>query len=67
MTHDHTPHSVIENDEVKIIWDFTVQCDRYVQNQRPDIVVIEKSKQECMIIEIAVPNDERVGSKEQKR
>ena len=36
-----------------------------VQNRRPDIVVIEKSKQECKFIDIAVPNDDRFGSKEQ--
>ena len=65
--YDHIPQSVIENEETKILWDFTIQCDRYVQNRRPDIVVIEKSKQECKIIDIAVPNDNRVGSKEQEK
>ena len=63
--YDQIPLSVVENKKVKILWDFTIQCDRYVQNQRPDIVVIEKAKQDG--IDIAVPNDERVGSKEQEK
>ena len=65
--YDHLPQSVIKNEETKILWDFKIQCDRCVQNRRPDIVVIEKSKQECKIIDIAVPNDDKVGSKEQEK
>ena len=65
--YDHIPQSVIENEETKILWDFTIQFDRYVQNRRSDIVVIKKSKQECKIIDIAVPNDDGVGSKEQEK
>ena len=47
--------------------DFTIQYNRYVKNRRPDIVIVEKSKNECKIIDIAVPNDERVRDKEQEK
>ena len=60
-------HRVSENEETKILGGFTIQCDRYVQNRRLDIVVVEKSKQECKIIDLAVLNDDRVGSKERER
>ena len=40
--YEHIPQSVIESEEMKILWDFTIQCDRYVQNLIPDIIVIKK-------------------------
>ena len=59
---------MLENEEAKILWDFTtIQCDHLIQSRRPEIVVVEKKKMECKIIDIAVPNDVRVGSKEQEK
>ena len=58
---------MLEKEEAQIQWDFTIQCDHYIQSRRPDIVVVEKKKKECKIIEIAVPNDVRVGNKEQEK
>ena len=63
--YEHEPQSVLENEEAKILWDFTIQCDHLIQSGSPDIIVIEKKKKECKIIDIAVPNDVRVGNKEQ--
>ena len=58
---------MLENEEAKILWDFTIQCDHLIQSRRPDIVVVEKRKKGCKIIDIAVPNDVRVGNKEQEK
>ena len=65
--YEHEPQSVLENEEAKILWDFTIQCDHLIQSRRPDIVVVEKEKKECKIIDVAVPNDVRVGNKEQEK
>ena len=65
--YEHEPQSVLENEEAKILWDFTIQCDHLIQSRRPDIVVVEKAKKEYKIIDIAVPNDVRVGTKEQEK
>ena len=42
--YEHEPQSVLENEEAKILWDFTIQCDHLIQSRRPDIVVVEKKK-----------------------
>ena len=43
--HEHEPQSVLKNEEeAKILWDFTIQCDHFIQSRRPDIVVVEKKK-----------------------
>ena len=30
--YEHEPQSVLENEEAKILWDFTIQCDHLIQS-----------------------------------
>ena len=46
---------VIENDIVKILWDVCSQVDRKIEHQGPDIVVMEKNTNKCLIIDAACP------------
>ena len=55
--YEHKVESVIENDIVKILWDACIQVDRQIEHRRPDIVVIEKSTNNCLIIDVACPVD----------
>ena len=55
--YEHKVESVIENDIVKILWDACIQVDRQIEHRRPDIVVIEKSTNKCLIIDVACPVD----------
>jgi hypothetical protein len=57
----HEVQAVIENDDVKILWDFPIQTDRVIQARRPDIVVIDKQKGCVTVIDIAVPADRKGG------
>ena len=36
--------AVIENDNYKLLWDFTIQCDRIMEARRPGIVFVDKKK-----------------------
>ena len=47
-----------------MLWVFMIQCDRYIECRKPDIVVVEKEEKQCTIIDIATPGDNRVGAKE---
>ena len=42
--YNHKPVSAVENDRVKILWDFNIQTDHVIQHRRPDIVVLYKNK-----------------------
>ena len=42
--YEHTPEGVIENEEVKVLWDINVQCDNVIEARRPNIIVIDKKK-----------------------
>ena len=37
-----------------------IQCDDHIVHRKPDIVIIEKSKQVGKIIDIAIPADNRI-------
>ena len=54
----------MENEEVKVLWDINVQCDKVIETRRTDIILIDKKERKGIIIDIAVPADVRVGEKE---
>ena len=49
LWYEHEPKSVVENENFKILWDFTIQCDHMTEARRPNIVVVRKVKKETMI------------------
>ena len=63
----HSPESVYENEDVKILWDFNIYTDHVIQHRRPDIVMFDKKERKCMIIDIACPGDSRVELKEKEK
>ena len=56
----------MESENFKILWDFTVQCDRKIEHEarRPDIVFVDNKEREVFIIDVAIPSDDRVKDKE---
>ena len=58
------PEGVVESENFKILWNFTVQCDRKIEARRPDVVFIDKKDREVVIIDVAILGDDRVKDKE---
>ena len=65
--YEHTPEGVVENEEVKILWDLMIQFEREIKARKPDIVVVKKNERSCVIIDIAIPGDIRVSEKEKEK
>ena len=65
--YEHAPEDFVENEEVKMLWDVMIQCDREIKVRKPDIVVINKNERSCVIIDIALPGDIKVSEKENKK
>ena len=63
----HEPEPTQENERSKLLWDFTIQTDKVLEHRRPGIVVIDKEKKECIIIDFAVPGDQTSQPKSKKR
>ena len=53
----HQPDSVLVNVIHKILWDFKIQKDHPILSRRPDLVLINKKKITCHLVEFAVPTD----------
>ena len=62
--YEQKPERVVESENSKILWDFTIQCDRKIEARRPDIDFIDKKEREVVIIDVAIPGDDRVKDKE---
>ena len=61
----HNPAPVLENDTHRLLRDFHVQMDHQISARRPDLMIINnKKKRICKIIEFAVPVDHRIKLKE---
>ena len=66
--YEHAPEGVVENEEVKILWNvIMIQCDGEIQARKPDIVVVNNSERSCAIADIAIPGDIRVSEKEKEK
>ena len=57
----------MENDQVKLQWDFRIQTDHHLDHNRPHIVVLKKESRECQIIDVACPFDTRIAENEQEK
>ena len=62
---EHQPESVLENEDYKILSDFSIHADQVIEAQRPDLVVVDK-RGTCKIIDFAVPGDSRIEEKEKE-
>ena len=62
--YEQKPEGVVESENFKILWDFTIQCDRKIEARRPDIIFVDKKERGVVIIDVAIPGDDRVKDKE---
>ena len=65
--YEHAPVRIAENEELKILWDVMIQFDREIKARKPDIVVANKKKRSCGIIDNAIPGDIRISEKEREK
>ena len=36
--YEHCPEGVVEDGDVKLIWDINIQCDSVMETRRPDVI-----------------------------
>ena len=60
----HNPEPVLENDTHKLLWDFDIETDHLISARRPDLIIINKKKTICKIVDFAVLADHRIKLKE---
>ena len=62
--YEHVPERVLENENVKLLWDFSIQTDHHLEHNKPDILIHEKTSRGCYVIDVECPFDTRVKTKE---
>ena len=65
--YEHVPEEPVENEEMKVLWDISDQCDNMIEARRPNIILINKKERKGIILNIAVPADVRIGKKEREK
>ena len=51
----HNPVSVLENDTYKPLWDFDIQTDHLISARRPDLIIINKKKENLQNCRLCCP------------
>ena len=64
--YEYEPESVLENEDYKILWDFSIQTDHVIEARRPDLVVVDKERN-GKIIDFAVPGDSKIEENEKDK
>ena len=65
--YEHQPDSVTNTETHTVLWDMAVQTDRHISANRPDIIIKDKVNSTCKLIDMTVPCDKKVSSKEIER
>ena len=60
----HNPTPVLENDTHRLLWDFGIHTDHLISARRPGLVIINKKKRTCKVVDFAVPADHKIKLKE---
>ena len=62
--YEHTPQPVTESTEVTILWDFTINTDRKIEANRPDITIKNFKENTCIMIDVTVSAANNISLKE---
>jgi hypothetical protein len=63
----HMPNPMYEEGDVTVLWNQTVHTDTEVAANRPDIVIKNKKKKTCTLIDVAIPADRNIMQRKWKR
>ena len=62
--YEHQPDPVSEGKDVTVLWDFTIHTDRTIKANRPDIIIKDHKQKKCLLIDMSIPSDANISSKE---
>lgn len=63
----YKPQNITETQEARIYWDRTIQTDRTVQHNRPDITITEHEKKITYLIDISIPAPANIQTKQNEK
>ena len=64
---DHKPREVTTKGKINVLWDSYKCTDKKVGHNKPDIIIHDEEKHECMIIDVAIPTCQNIVKKEAEK
>ena len=61
---EHKPSTVLEGNDVVILWDMPIHTDKEITANRPDIVIKDKKETKCTFIDMSVLSERNLANKE---
>ena len=65
--YEHEPCKVVEDNDTKILYDFTIRTDKKILHRKPDLVIKKKKEKKTVIVDFACPMDQNVEEKEKQK
>ena len=62
--YEHSPETISENTNHKLLWGMNIQFDHTIEAKRPDIVIIDKVEKSAIIIGVDILGEKRIDEKE---
>ena len=56
-----------ENENSKLLWDYSIRTDRVIPAHRPDLTLVDKTGNKVSLIDVVVHWDSRAEQKEQEK
>ena len=54
---------ILENEWFKVLSDFKIQCENVAEQRRPDVIVVKKKQNRCVMVDVASSEDQVVPKK----
>ena len=58
---------MIENEQVKILWDLQIQTNKLVMANQPDIVVVDKHQRTAVVVDVTITSNSNIRKKEHEK
>ena len=62
--YEHQPQPATENENAKLLWDYSIRTERVTPAHQPDLTLVDKTNIKVSLINVAVPWDPRAEQKE---
>ena len=57
--YEHDPKTVVEKEEITILYDMSIQTDREITANQPDNFFKNKRDKKCILTDVAIPSDKK--------
>ena len=61
--YEHETPPVMTNENATILWDFSIQTDKTIKANRPDIIIKDKKEKTCLMLDVSIPSDKNTSLK----